>query len=57
MEKEIFSYCFSIKVKQKSGSTKYHNTYILLSTPSHRVARRKGPTGPTEGNRNISSQQ
>ena len=38
MEKEIFLYCFSIKVKQKSGSTKYHSTIL---TPSHRVVGRQ----------------
>ena len=55
MEKEIFSYCFSIKVKQKSGSTKYHRTH--LNTITLRCGQTKGTTEPTEGNRNISSQQ
>ena len=36
---------------------KAEKLYLVPNTPSHRVARRKGPTGPTEGNRNISSQQ
>ena len=54
MEKEIFSYCFSIKVKQKSGSTKHHSTHLNSITSR---CKKKGPTGPTEGNRNISSQQ
>ena len=30
MEKEIFSYCFSIKVKQESGSAKYRSIYLTL---------------------------
>ena len=43
MEKEIFSYCFSIKVKQKSGSTKYHST--CLNTVTSRCGQKRALRG------------
>ena len=55
MEKEIFSYCFSIKVKQKKWF--YQVPQHHLNTITSRCRQTKGTTEPTEGNRNISSQQ